>query len=106
MEKLKDLNGCKVDIQQNVDRELKALVYMKEYNMIDFESFKKDLMSQFGLLEVIEALWIKVKYDRTKLLLLHLKGNERPIYLEIPGEQDKSRVYEYKNRLSICQKCL
>ena len=67
-----------MDTQQNVDRELKALVYIKEYNMIDFESFKKGLMSQFGLREVIEASWIKVKDNKTKPLLLHLKGNGIP----------------------------
>ena len=63
-------------------------------------------MSQFGLREVIEASWIKVKNNRTNPLLLHLKGNKIPTYLEIPGEQDKSRVYEYKYRPSMCQKCL
>ena len=105
MEKLNELNGCKVDTQQNVDRELKALVYIKEYNMIDFERFKKGLMSQFGGLREVRASWIKVKDNRTKPLLLHLKGNEIPTYLEIPREQDKSKVYEYKNRPSMCQKC-
>ena len=49
MEKLKGLNGYKVGTLQNRDRELKALVYIKEYNMIDFESFKKGLISQFEL---------------------------------------------------------
>ena len=54
----------------------------------------------------MEATWIKVKDDRTKPLLIHLSGSEMPSYIDLPGEQEKTRVYEYRERPKVCRKCL
>ena len=106
IEQMKELNGCPVEIKPNNERELKALIYVKEYNMLDFDTYKKGLVAQFGLRDVVEASWIKTKDNRTKPLLLSLNGSEIPTYLDIPGEQERSRVYEYKKKPTMCQKCL
>ena len=103
---LREINGCEVRTTASTDQQRRALIYVKEYNMIDFAGYKRGLMEQFGFGDVMEATWIKVKDDRTKPLLIHLSGSEMPSYIDLPGEQEKTRVYEYRERPKVCQKCL
>ena len=54
---------------------------------------------------LILALWIKTKNDSSKPLLVSVSGNDLPSYIELPGEQDKTKVYEYKEKPQLCQRC-
>ena len=60
-------------------------------------------MNDYGLVEVVEPTWIKLRASqRAKPLLLSF-GGEVPLSIDIPGELMRSRVYEYKQRLLMCR---
>ena len=71
MKGMRTINGCKVTTTVSKDRQIRAIIYEKKYNMIEFEAYKKGLMEQFGFQDVVEASWIKVKNVNTKPLLKH-----------------------------------
>ena len=106
MKNMKEIYGYEVKTTVSKDRLRRVLLYVKEYNMMDFETYKKGLMEQFGFQDVVEATWIKTKNDSSKPLLVSVSGNDLPSYIELPGEQDKTKVYEYKERPQLCQRCL
>ena len=107
-EKLRQMTtimNCKTKTAESRDRKIKALIYVKEYNMSDFEGYKKGLIAQFSFQDVIEAQWIKSKNDKAKPLLRTITGPNMPNFIQLPGEQDKTRLFEYKDRPMLCQKC-
>ena len=106
MRRLTTIMNCAINTAESRDRQVRALMYVKEYSMIDFEGYKKGLLAQYGFQDVIEASWIKVKSGKAKALLVSMNGTEWPTFIELPGEQEKTRLYEYKDRPMLCQKCL
>ena len=44
--------------------------------------------------------------DASTPLLLTFKEREPPIFIEIPGEQAKTKIYEHYEILISCKKCL
>lgn len=107
MATLSSLNGVDVRVCVNSTVDLmKGLVYIYGYDMSDFPAFKAGLMEQYGLHDVVEAVWIKPRSQHSaKPLLLSFRGAV-PAFLEIPGEMMKTRVYEYKKRPFLCRQCL
>ena len=103
---LRDINGIPVKISVNSKLNVnKGLIYIYNYSMCDFQSFKEGLMKQHGLQDVIEPHWIRPRQNnKAKPLLLNFPG-EMPQYIQIPGEQAMTRVIEYKQRPLICRKC-
>ena len=56
--------------------------------------------------DVVIADWIKPRTAYTRALLLTFRENNIPEYLEIPGEQSSTKVYEYISKPQICSRCL
>ena len=99
---LTNLNGIPVKTIINTAFNIcKGLTY--NYNLTDFTEFKK-LLEHHGLVNVEEPHWIKAR-RQAKPLLLTVR-NEVPQFIEIPGENMWSRVYEYKEKSLMCKKCL
>lgn len=106
MNQLAIINDCPVEVEEGKDSFIKALVYVNEYNMSNCESYKGKLIELFNLKDVVEANWIKSKHNQTKPLLISFRGSAVPGYIDIPGEQAKTKVYEYKQKTMLCFKCL
>ena len=71
--------------------------------------FRSGFMQQHYLQEIIEPRWIKARHNnRAKPRSLSFRSfrEELPLYIDIPGENMKSKVYEYKERPVMCKKCL
>ena len=103
--RIKSINGYPVKIEPNrTIGSCKGLVYIYNYNMSEFEHFKQNLITDLGLSDAVEATWIKSKSNLAIPLLLTFRGN-LPTYVTIPGEQAKSKVYEYKQKPLLCKRC-
>ena len=106
MQTLSNLNGIHIKTTINTSLNIrKGLTYIYNYNLADFPEFRKELMEQYGLLDVIEPGWIRSRNTKAKPLLLTFR-DEVPQYLDIPGENMKAKVYEYKDRPLLCKMCL
>ena len=72
MGKLEKLYGIEVRITVNNKLSAnKGLIYIYGYNMTDFEKFKKGLMEEHGLIDVVEPTWItSTRNKRAKPLLI------------------------------------
>ena len=58
------------------------------------------------LQDLIKATWVKTRNIIRTQLLLTFNKVEVATYLQIPGEHLLAKVYEYKERPMICNKCL
>ena len=107
MQAVKSIHGISVSTVINTTINIcKGLVYIYNYSLADFPMFRSGLMQQHCLQEVIEPHWIKSRpNNRAKPLLLSFR-EELPLYIDIPGENMKSKVYEYKDRPAMRKKCL
>jgi hypothetical protein len=103
---LQNINNVPVQISPNTSHGTQnGLIYVYQYNMNNFRTFKEGLMKDHGLQDVTEAFWIKSSRNmQAKALLLTFRG-ELPGLIEIPGESMKTRVYEYVKRPYLCRKC-
>ena len=68
------------------------LIYIHDYNIPDIEDFGSELKKEFNLLDVKKATWIKTKNINSTPLLLTFKEKEPSRFIEIPGEQAKTKV--------------
>ena len=104
---LQKLNDKEVEITENQDMsQSKGLIYIYDYNLSDFESYRKNLMTLNGVTDAQKATWIKTRIADSHAVLISFRSQEPPNYVDIPGEQSYSRVYEYKKRPLHCKKCL
>ena len=107
MQRIKDINGISTEISVNKSfNTIKGLVYVYGYNLSDFEAFKRGMIKQYGLQDVIEASWIKPRGNSNAKPLLLSFPKELPNYVDIPGEMMRTKVYEYKQRPMMCRICL
>jgi len=53
-----------------------------------------------------KAFWIKTKNVSATTLLMTFREKRPPKFLNILGEQSKTKVYEYFDRAMMCQNCL
>ena len=83
-----------------------GLLYIYEYDLVDFGEFRAGLMTAYNLKDVQQATWIKPRNLSSKLLILTFKEKCLPEYIEISGEQAKTKVYEYISSPLMCQGCL
>ena len=68
----------------------KGLVYIYNYNLVDFPEFRKGMMEQHGLQDLTEPQWIKPnRKNQAKPLLLSFR-DEMPLFIGIPGENMRS----------------
>ena len=102
---LKELNGKQIQVEKNEHVAVnKGLIHVYNYNMKNFESFKRSLCEDLGLADATQATWIKSKNERSIALILDFRG-ELPTFVNIPGEQAKTRVFEYTRNPMICKNC-
>ena len=87
------------------DNKYKGLIYIYQYNLDDFEEFKEGL-KEHNIFDATLVSWIKPRTPFTKAVLLTFRDYNMPEYIEIPGEQSKSKIYEYVTRPQTCGKCL
>ena len=106
LSKLTEVNGIEVKVEENSNLSVnKGIIYINEYNMRDFNMFKEGLKQDYGLLDVIEATRMnKGRNGRTVPLLIDFRG-DLPAFLEVPGEQARTKVVEYKRSPLMCRKC-
>ena len=96
MQAVNKINGINVEGTVNIALNInKGLVYIYEYNTVDFEAFKAGLAKQYGLSNIVEAIWIKSKLANSAKSLLLTFPNELPMYLDIFGKMMRTKVLEY-----------
>ena len=106
MSKLTKIMNYDVETSVNSSSDVeKGLIYIYGYDLSNFESFKKSLVSELNLVNVEEATWIKSRNNIALPLILSFQS-EIPEFVDIPGERIRTRVYEYKKRPLLCNKCL
>ena len=71
------------------------MIYIHDYNILDIEDYGSELKLEFNLLNVQKSNLDKTKSITSTPLLLTFKEKEPPKFLEIPGDQTKTKVYEY-----------
>ena len=72
----------------------------------DFAKYSEDLKNEFKLIHVQKAFWIQTKNITATPLILTFREKEPPKFLNIIGEQSKTKVFEYFERPMMCQDCL
>ena len=98
MTSVTELNEKAVTITENNDNKYKGLIYIYQYNMDDFEEFKEGLKEEHNIFDATLASWIKPRRPFTNVVLLTFRNHNMPEYIEISGEQSKSKIYEYVTR--------
>ena len=93
----------KVSVNTSV-KTYKGLAYVYGYNLADFETYKKCLCEDLGLIDVEIAHWIKPKIKESTAILMSFREN-LPVYVSIPGEMTKTKINEYRSRPMMCRKC-
>lgn len=102
---LNNIHGNEVRVEVNNNLSVnKGLIHVYGYNMTNFERFKKGLIDEYGLANVTEATWMKRNNSRSTPLILDFRG-EMPEFIEIPGEQAKTKVIEFKRTPMLCRNC-
>ena len=107
LSKIDSINGTPVTVTLNDSADIsKGLIYIYEYDMTDFDSFKAGLMNRHGLVNVEEAVWVKPRRgSNVKPLMLSFR-TAIPDYIDVPGERMRTKVYEYIKKPLLCGKCL
>ena len=107
MQTLNKLNGIPVTTTINNSLNIcKGLVYVYNYNMAVYPAFRRGLMEQHGLQEIIEPHWIKSRRNILAKPLLLTFRDQLSQYIDIPGEITKTMGYEYKDKPLMCKTCL
>lgn len=107
MPTIKKINDIDVQISECTNfGSCKGLVYIYGYDMTDFESYRNGLIMQPPIQDAQKATWIKSRNPLSTPLLLTLNMDEPPLYLNIVGEQGKTRVYEYLPKPMVCKICI
>ena len=103
---LETLNEHPVEVTCNSQfSQSKGIIYIYNYNMSDFQEYRRGLMRLTGIEDVIKAEWIKPRVKTSVPLLVSFYDTELPSYLDIPGEQTLTKVYEQKRKPLHCTKC-
>ena len=78
------------------------MIDIQNFNKTNFLEYSEQLKKEFNPLDVQKTTWIKTKNPTYTSFLIALKKTR---YLDIPGEQAKTKVYEYYKRPMSCKKC-
>ena len=84
----------------------KGIVYITEYNLTDFPTYKEQLIKRLPISDAILAPWRKTQNPRSTAVLITFKSRDAPQYVDIPGELAFTPVYVQKPRPMLCKKCL
>ena len=86
--------------------ESKGLIYIQEYDVTNFDTFKTGLEARYDIRDVIPATWITPKSSFSKPFLLTFNSSSPAPIIEVPGETENLKVYEYKQKRLFCTNCL
>ena len=79
MKAITEINGINTEMNVNTTfYKIKGLIYIYGYNMSSFQAFQSKLKEQYGLHEVVEATWIKVRNNNRATPLLLTFCSELP----------------------------
>ena len=84
----------------------KGLGYIYDYNLLQFDHFKSQLLARLPLSNIEVAPWIKSKNPSAIAVLFSFSQPEVPSFLDIPGEQALTKIYEFTNKPMFCKTCL
>ena len=76
--------------------ESRCLLYIHEYDLTDVESFKAVLAARYDIRDVVPASWITPKSSYSKPFLVTFNSCSLSPHIEIPGETENFKMYEYK----------
>ena len=80
-------------------------MFTQDYDLTDFDQYKTGLMLEYSLSDIVRAFWIKPRNPLAQPLLLTFRQQDLPEYIDIPGEQSRTNVYEYLPKPTICSQC-
>ena len=103
---IKTIHNIPIHISEHVQHNsAQGLIYIYEYDLKDFDTFRPAIIEKYNLNEAIQASWIKPRNPRAIPLLLTFKQC-LPEYIDLPGEQSRTKVYEYLPKPMLCKQCL
>ena len=103
---LKNINTTPVEVRKgNYNLRPKGIVYINDYDLSSFDDYKNELMKILPVSDITRAPWIKSKNNRATPLLLIFNKQDIPSYISIPGEAALTKVYQYKNKPLLCNRC-
>ena len=106
MRKVKQLVGNRCEISEESFFDVtKGLVFVQNYNITDLTSFTERINDQCGVKELVEEKWAKARSETTQVFIITFKSDKLPGYIRIPGEADRTTVYEFKDMPMSCKKC-
>ena len=89
-------NRCEIS-EESFFNVTKGLVFVQNYNITDLASFTEGINNQCRVKE-LEAKWVDARRQTTRVFMIAFKSDKLPEYIRIPGEADRTRIYEYKDR--------
>ena len=81
-------------------------IYIHDYNIPDIDYYDCEIKKECNLANVQKSTWIKTKNTTSTPVRLTFKEKEKPRFIEIPGEQAKTKVHELYERPMSCKTCL
>jgi len=104
--KIKDINKIPVVMSEYQEfNTSQGIVYIYGYDLSNFEAFKKGIKEDLTVADAELAFWVKPRVSFAKAVKITFKQKTPPEFIEIPGEQTLSRVYEVLPRPMRCVKC-
>lgn len=105
IQKTVNIGGFPVTIRETThSTSPRGIIYIYEYAVTDFQSFRQGLMERLPISDASLAPWRKSRSPRATPLLLTFRG-DIPRYVNIPGEQALTHVYELQPRPMMCRNC-
>ena len=104
MSRLKKVDGkeCSVEIHRSLSTS-EGIIYVKEFDITPKEL--ESGLGDYAIREIQEATWIK-PFNKNSIEFIVTFNQERaPEYSRIPGEGNRTKVYEYKQRPMRCRNC-
>jgi len=83
----------------------KGIIYTYSLRKNDVNLLSSGLINDYPVTKVENADWIKPKSANARAYLITFIGKSCPEYVEIPGEQAKTRVYLHIPSPMRCMKC-
>ena len=99
------INNVDVEITEcSIINHSMGLVYIYDYNVpdSDFAKYSEDLKNEFKLMHVQKTFWIQTKNITATPQILTFRKKEPPKFLNIDGEQSKTKVFECFERPMMC----
>lgn len=85
---------CEI-VEHRPFNEMKVVFYTYQPDLINAEKLKEGLHEYCQVTKLIPAYWIQIKNMKTTAFLATFEGRDISQYIEIPGEQAKSMLYEH-----------